>query len=62
MKTVIITLVLASLAATSAVAKTGKALPAQDGSNSMYHSHALGQQAYPNPDRDFSGPNTLHGE
>jgi hypothetical protein len=51
MKT-ITTLALASLVATSAVAKSvhTKSL---DHSN-VYQSESLGHQSYPNPDRDFS--------
>ena len=49
MKALITTLALASLVATSAVAKTVHTKPV-DHSNS----DSLGHQAYPNPDRDFS--------
>ena len=52
MKTIITTFALASLVATSAVAKSvhTKSL---DHSN-VYQSDSLGHQSYPNPDRDFS--------
>ena len=52
MKTIITTLALASLVATSAVAKSvhTKSL---DHSN-VYQSESLGHQSYSNPDRDFS--------
>ena len=52
MKTIITTLALASLVATSAVAKSVHTKPA-DYSN-VYQSESLGHQSYPNPDRDFS--------
>jgi hypothetical protein len=51
MKTIITTLALASLVATSAVAKIVHAKPV-DHSN-VYQSESLGHQSYPNPDRDF---------
>ena len=52
MKTIIITLALASLVATSAVAKIVHAKPVDHGN--VYQSESLGHQSYPNPDRDFS--------
>jgi hypothetical protein len=52
MKTIITTLALASLVATSAVAKIVHTEPV-DHSN-VYQSESLGHQSYPNPDRDFS--------
>jgi hypothetical protein len=52
MKTLITTLALASLVATSTVAKTIRTTHV-DGSN-LYQSDSLGHQSYPNPDRDFS--------
>ncbi len=52
MKTIITTLALASLVATSAVAKSVHT-ESLDHSN-VYQSESLGHQSYPNPDRDFS--------
>jgi hypothetical protein len=52
MKTLITTLALASLVATSALAKTVHATHV-NGSN-LYQSDSLGHQSYPNPDREFS--------
>jgi hypothetical protein len=52
MKTLITTLALASLVATSAVAKSVHTTHV-DGGN-LYQSDSLGHQSYPNPDRDFS--------
>jgi hypothetical protein len=52
MKTIITTLALASLVATSAVAKSAHT-ESLDHSN-VYQSESLGHQSYPNPDRDFS--------
>jgi hypothetical protein len=52
MKTLITTLALAALVATSAVAKTVQTNHA-DRSN-IYDSESLGHQSFPNPDRDFS--------
>jgi len=53
MKTLITTLALASLVATSAVAKTAVHAGHVDRSN-IYESDSLGHQSFPNPDRDFS--------
>jgi hypothetical protein len=53
MKTLISTLALASLVATSAVAKTAVHTKHIDHSN-VYESDSLGHQSFPNPDRDFS--------
>jgi hypothetical protein len=52
MKNLIAILAFASLAATSAIAKTEKG-PTTDRSN-IYQSDSLGYQSSPNPDRDFS--------
>ena len=52
MKTIITTLALASLVATSAVAKSVHT-ESLDHSN-VYQSESLGHQSYPNHDRDFS--------
>jgi hypothetical protein len=53
MKTLITTLVLASLVATSAFAKTAVHTRHVDHSNT-FESESLGHQSFPNPDRDFS--------
>jgi hypothetical protein len=53
MKTIIAILALASLVATSAVAKTENHATHVDRGN-IYYSDSLGHQSYPNPDRDFS--------
>ena len=50
MKTLVITLAVASLVATSAVAKTKLHTNHVDSSN-IYQSDSLGHQSYPNPDR-----------
>jgi hypothetical protein len=50
MKTLVITLAVASLVATSAVAKTRTQTNHVDHSN-IYQSDSLGHQSYPNPDR-----------
>jgi hypothetical protein len=50
MKTLVITLAVASLVATSAVAKTNMHTNHADRSN-IYQSDSLGHQSYPNPDR-----------
>jgi hypothetical protein len=50
MKTLVITLAVASLVATSAVAKTKLHTNHVDRSN-IYQSDSLGHQSYPNPDR-----------
>ena len=53
MKTLITTLTLASLVATSAFAKTAVHARHVDSSD-IYPSDSMGHQSYPNPDRDFS--------
>jgi hypothetical protein len=50
MKTLVITLAVASLVATSAVARTKVHTNDVDRSN-LYQSDSLGHQSYPNPDR-----------
>jgi hypothetical protein len=50
MKTLVITLAVASLVANSAVAKTKLHTNHVDRSN-IYQSDSLGHQSYPNPDR-----------
>jgi hypothetical protein len=57
MKTLIATLALASILATSAVAKTEKTRATHVDQNAIYHSYSLGNQSMPNPDRDPFGPN-----
>jgi len=52
MKTIITTLALASLVATSAVAKSVHT--ASLGPQQRIPSESLGPSSYPNPDRDFS--------
>jgi hypothetical protein len=58
MKTLIITLTLASLVASSAIAQTARD-PARDTTN-IYQSYSQGNQTFPNPDRDFDGQNARH--
>jgi hypothetical protein len=62
MKTLTITLALGSLVATSAFAKTAKVPTNHVDPHDIYQSHSLGQQSFPNPDRDFTGPNVYHGD
>ncbi len=52
MKTLITTLALASLVATSTVAEIVHTTHVDRGD--IYQSDSLGHQSYPNPDRDFS--------
>jgi hypothetical protein len=54
MKTIIATLVFASLIATSAIAKTEKGNTTHVDRSNIYQSDSLGHQSSPNPDRDFS--------
>ena len=61
MKTLIITLALGSLVAPSAFAKTIKVPTNHVDQYNSYQSHSLGRQSFPNPDRDFNGPNVYHG-
>jgi hypothetical protein len=58
MKTLITTLTLASLIASSALAETGR-VRTRD-ANSIYQSYSQGNQTFPNPDRDFDGQNARH--
>ena len=53
MKTLITTLALASLVATSAFAQTAARSGHVDHGN-VYESESLGHQSFPNPDRDYS--------
>jgi hypothetical protein len=57
MKTIIATLVFASLIATSAIVKTEKGNTTHVDRSKIYQSDSLGHQSSPNPDRDFSTEN-----
>ena len=61
MKIIIAISVFACLVATSAFAKTAKVPTNRVDPYDIYQSHSLGQQSFPNPDRDFTGPNVYHG-
>jgi hypothetical protein len=61
MKTLITILALGSLIATSAFAKTAQVPTNHVDPHEIYQSYSLGQQSFPNPDRNFNGPNVYHG-
>ena len=60
MKTIIAISAFAFLVATSAFGKIAKVPTSHVGPYDIYQSHSLGQQSFPNPDRDFTGPNVYH--
>ena len=62
MKTLITAIAVAGLIVTSAAARTAKVQAGYVDHTNPYFSHSQGNQTFPNPDRDYNGPNVNHSE